>query len=53
MVDLVAMLIKLKFHLRRNTEKSIKTEAELLAENVNALSEDTLREALAAISRTR
>ncbi len=32
---------------------SVATEAELLAESVNALSEDTLREALAAITRSR
>ncbi len=33
--------------------ESVATEAELLAESVNALREDTLRDALAAITRTR
>jgi hypothetical protein len=32
---------------------SVATEAELLAESVNALPEDTLRDALAAITRSR
>jgi hypothetical protein len=32
---------------------SVATEAELLAESVNALSEDTLRDALAAITRPK
>jgi hypothetical protein len=31
----------------------VATEAELLAESVNALPEDTLRDALAAITRIR
>ena len=33
--------------------ESVATEAELLAESVNALREDTLRDALAAITRSR
>jgi len=33
--------------------QSVATEAELLAESVNALREDTLRDALAAITRSR
>lgn len=33
--------------------ESVATEAELLAESVNALSEDTLRDALAAVTRSR
>ena len=37
----------------RALPQSVATEAELLAESVNALSEDTLREALAAITRSR
>jgi hypothetical protein len=32
---------------------SVATEAELLAESVNSLPEDTLRDALAAITRSR
>jgi hypothetical protein len=37
----------------RALPQSVATEAELLAESVNALSEDTLRDALAAITQTR
>jgi hypothetical protein len=37
----------------RGLPSSVATEAELLAESVNALPEDTLRDALAAISRTK
>ena len=33
--------------------ESVATEADLLAESVNALREDTLRDALAAITRSR
>jgi hypothetical protein len=33
--------------------KSVATEADLLAETVNSLSEDTLRDALAAITRSK
>ena len=36
----------------RNLPESVATEAEILAESVNALSEDTLRDALMAISTT-
>ena len=34
----------------KNLPEKVATEADLLAESVNALSEDTLREALAAIT---
>jgi hypothetical protein len=37
----------------RKLPESVATEAELLAESVNALREDTLRDALAAITRSR
>jgi hypothetical protein len=37
----------------RALPQSVATEAELLAESVNALSEDTLRDALASITRSR
>lgn len=37
----------------RGLPPSVATEAELLAESVNALPEDTLRDAIAAISRTK
>jgi hypothetical protein len=37
----------------RALPESVATEAELLAESVNALSEDTLRDALAAITRAK
>jgi hypothetical protein len=37
----------------RALPESVATEAELLAESVNALSEDTLRDALAAITRPK
>jgi hypothetical protein len=37
----------------RKLPESVATEAELLAESVNALSEDTLRDALASITRSR
>jgi hypothetical protein len=37
----------------RKLPESVATEADLLAESVNALSEDTLRDALAAITRSR
>ncbi|MGE0357494.1 MAG: hypothetical protein AB7P08_11340 [Burkholderiales bacterium] len=37
----------------RALPRSVATEAELLAESVNALPEDTLRDALAAITRAR
>lgn len=37
----------------RALPKSVATEAELLAETVNALSEDTLRDALASITRAK
>jgi hypothetical protein len=37
----------------RALPQSVATEAELLAESVNALPEDTLRDALAAITRSR
>jgi hypothetical protein len=37
----------------RALPESVATEAELLAESVNALSEDTLRDALASITRSR
>ena len=37
----------------RALPKAVATEAELLAESVNALPEDTLRDALASITRTR
>lgn len=36
----------------RALPESVATEAEILAESVNALSEDTLRDALAAITRS-
>ena len=36
----------------RRLPRSVATEAELLAESVNALPEDTLRDALAAITRS-
>ena len=36
----------------RALPESVATEAELLAETVNALPEDTLRDALASITRT-
>lgn len=36
----------------RNLPESVATEAEILAESVNALPEDTLRDALTAISTT-
>jgi hypothetical protein len=36
----------------RALPRSVATEAELLAESVNALPEDTLRDALAAITRS-
>jgi hypothetical protein len=37
----------------RSLPPEVATEAEVLAESVNALSEDTLRDALAAITRPR
>jgi hypothetical protein len=37
----------------RALPESVATEAELLAESVNALSEDTLRDALASITRPK
>ena len=37
----------------RKLPESVATEADLLAESVNALTEDTLRDALAAITRSR
>lgn len=37
----------------RALPQSVATEAELLAETVNALSEDTLRDALASITRAK
>jgi hypothetical protein len=37
----------------RALPQSVATEAELLAESVNALAEDTLRDALASITRSR
>ena len=37
----------------RALPKSVATEADLLAESVNALSEDTLRDALASITRSK
>jgi hypothetical protein len=37
----------------RELPPAVATEAELLAESVNALSEDTLRDALAAITRPK
>lgn len=37
----------------RSLPESVATEAEVLAESVNALTEDTLRDALAAITRPR
>ena len=37
----------------RALPRSVATEAEILAESVNALPEDTLRDAIAAISRTK
>ena len=36
----------------RNLPESVATEAEILAESVNALPEDTLKDALLAISTT-
>jgi hypothetical protein len=36
----------------RALPKSVATEADILAQSVNALPEDTLRDALAAITRT-
>jgi hypothetical protein len=35
----------------RNLPEKVATEAEILAESVNALTEDTLKDALAAITR--
>jgi len=37
----------------RALPESVATEADILAESVNALPEDTLRDALAAITRSR
>ena len=37
----------------RSLPEKVATEAEILAESVNALPEDTLRDALAAITRPR
>ena len=37
----------------RNLPETVATEADILAESVNALSEDTLRDALNAISTTK
>ncbi len=36
----------------RNLPENVATEAEILAESVNALPEDTLKDALVAITRT-
>jgi hypothetical protein len=36
----------------RNLPEKVATEAEILAESVNALSEDTLKDALVSISTT-
>ena len=37
----------------RNVPEKVATEADILAESVNALSEDTLKDALAAISTAK
>ncbi len=37
----------------RNLPETVATEAEVLAESVNALSEDTLQDALASITRAK